>query len=129
MKRSKEESSISIESRCIWRIRLLHNMRKRRVSTYLLKWVENFLKERRTILIIDDYTMKERDANVDISQDSSLFSILYLFYNANLLEKCDDIRLRVSATGFVNDVNILTYEKSIERNCKVLNQMYDKCEQ
>lgn len=102
-------------------IRLLHNMRKRRVSTYLLKWVENFLKKRRTTLIIGDYTIKERDVNVYISQDSSLFLILYLFYNANLLEKCNDIRLRVSAIGFVDDVNILTYKESIERNCKVLN--------
>ncbi len=55
--------------------------------------------------------------------------ILYLFYNANLLKACDDIKLRINFTNFVNDINILTYKEFMKRNCRVLNEIYDRCEQ
>ncbi len=109
--------------------RLLHDMKKRKVSKLLLKFVKNFLKDRRIIIIIDDYMMMKCSVNVDISQDSLLSSILYLFYNMNLLEACDDIKLRTNFINFVNDVNILIYKEFMKRNCRVLNEIYDKCEQ
>ncbi len=109
--------------------KLLHDMKKRKVSKLLLKFVKNFLKDRRIMITIDDYMTMKCRVNVNISQDSSLSSILYLFYNANLLEACDNIKLRTSFIDFVNDVNILTYEEFIKRNCKVLNEIYDRCEQ
>ncbi len=73
--------------------------------------------------------MMKCSMNVDILQDSLLSSILYLFYNVNLLKACDDIRLRISFTNFINNVNILIYEEFIKCNCKVLNEIYDRCEQ
>ncbi len=69
------------------------------------------------------------NVNVDISQDSLLSSILYLFYNTNLLEACDDIKLKTNFTNFVNDINILTYEKFIKCNCRVFSKIYDRCKQ
>ncbi len=55
--------------------------------------------------------------------------ILYLFYNANLLEACDNIKLRTSFTNFVNDINILIYKEFMKCNCRVLSEIYDRCEQ
>ncbi len=104
-------------------------MKKRRVLRLLLEFVKNFLRNRRITITIDDYTIMKRSVNVNISQDSSLSSILYLFYNMNLLEACDNIRLRISFTNFVNDVNILTYKKFMKRNCRVLSEIYDRCKQ
>jgi len=109
--------------------RLLHNMKKKRVFRLLLEFVKNFLRNRRIMITIDDYMMMKRSVNINILQDSSLSSILYLFYNVNLLKACNDIRLRISFTDFINDINILIYEKFIKCNCKVLNEIYDKCEQ
>ncbi len=109
--------------------RLLHDMKKRRVLKLLLEFVKNFLRNRRITITIDDYTMMKRSVNVDISQDSSLSSILYLFYNVNLLKAWNDIRLRISFTDFINDINILIYEKFMKRNCKILSEIYDRCEQ
>jgi len=109
--------------------RLLHDMKKRRVFRLLLEFVKNFLKDQCITITIDDYMMMKHSVNVDISQDSSLSSILYLFYNVNLLKACDDIRLRTSFTNFINDVNILIYKKFMKCNCKVLSEIYDKCEQ
>jgi len=104
-------------------------MKKRRVFRLLLKFVKNFLRNQRITITINDYMMMKRSVNINISQDSSLSSILYLFYNMNLLKAYDDIRLRISFTDFINNVNILTYKKFMKRNCKVLSKIYDKCEQ
>jgi len=109
--------------------RLLHDMKKRKVSRLLLKFVKNFLKDQHIMIIINDYMMMKCNVNVDISQDSLLSSILYLFYNTNLLEACDDIKLKTNFTNFVNDINILTYEKFIKCNCRVFSKIYDRCKQ
>ncbi len=109
--------------------RLLHDMKKRRVFRLLLKFVKNFLKDWCITITIDDYTTMKCNVNINISQDSLLSSILYLFYNVNLLKACYDIRLKTSFIDFVNDVNILIYKKFIKRNCKVLSEIYDRCKQ
>ncbi len=109
--------------------RLLHDMKKRRVLRLLLEFVKNFLRNWRITIIINDYMMMKCSVNVNISQDSLLSSILYLFYNVNLLKACDDISLRTSFTDFINNINILTYEEFIKCNCKVLSEIYDRCEQ
>ena len=109
--------------------RLLYNMRKRRVLGALLNWVADFLKERRTTLSIAGYTLPNRRVNVGIPQGSPLSPILYLFYNADLLDVCEDTKLRTSATGFVDDVNILTYSTSTESNCNKLTKIYESCEE
>ncbi len=109
--------------------RLLHDMKKRRVFRLLLEFVKNFLRNRRITITINDYMMMKRSVNIDISQDSSLSSILYLFYNMNLLKACDDIRLRISFTDFINNINILTYKKFMKCNCRVLSKIYDRCKQ
>ena len=103
-----------------------HNMRKKRISDKLLKWMKDFLKNRSTTLIIKNHTMTKRKISVNISQNSSFFSMLYLFYNANLLKSCENVKLRFSVIEFVNDINILTYNKSIKRNCEMLKKTWEK---
>ena len=107
-------------------LRLLHNMRKKKISDKLLKWMKNFLKNRSTTLTIEDHTIAERKTSVNISQNSSFSPMLYLFYNANLLKSCEDVRLRLNVIEFVNDINILTYNESTERNCEVLKKTWEK---
>ncbi len=104
-------------------------MKKRRVFRLFLEFVKNFLKDWRITITIDDYMMMKCSVNVNISQDSLLSLILYLFYNVNLLKACDDIRLRISFTNFINDINILIYEKFMKRNYRVLSEIYDRCKQ
>ncbi len=106
-----------------------HNIRKRRVFESLLEFVKDFLKNKRIIITIDNYTITKCIINIDISQNFSLLSILYLFYNINLLETYDNIKLQINSTKFVDDINILIYDKSTKRNCRVLNEIYNKCEQ
>ena len=88
--------------------------------------MKNFLKNRNTTLIIKNYTMTKHKISVNISRNSSFFLMLYLFYNANLLKSCKNIKLRLSVTEFVNNINILTYNKSIKRNCEMLKKTWEK---
>ena len=107
----------------IW---FLHNIKKRKMSNRLLKWIENFLKNKNITLIIEEYTQTKHTTNVDISQNSLFFPILYLFYNANLFKTCDDVKLRFNFIEFVDDINILTYNKFTKRNCEILKKRWNK---
>ena len=84
--------------------------------------MKNFLKNKNTTLIIEIHTMTKRRININISQNSSFFSMLYLFYNANLLKSCENVKLRFNVIEFVNDINILTYNESTKRNCEMLKK-------
>ena len=87
-------------------------MKKRRVFKLLLKFVKNFLRNWHIMITINDYMMMKCSVNINILQNFLLLSILYLFYNMNLLKTCDNIKLRISFTDFINDINILIYESS-----------------
>jgi hypothetical protein len=93
-----------------------------------MTWTSNFMKNRHITLAIDDDTTFMRRINVDISQDSSIFLILYFFYNANILKSLKRSRYRIIAIEFVNDINILTYETSTKSNCRALKKAHVECE-
>ena len=88
--------------------------------------MKNFLKNKSIILIIENYTMTERKVNVNILQNSSFFSMLYLFFNANLLKSCENVKLRFNVIKFMNDINILTYNELTKRNCEMLKKTKKK---
>jgi len=46
-----------------------------------------------------------------------------------LLKACDDIKLRINFTNFMNNVNILICKEFMKCNCKVLSKIYDECKQ
>ena len=85
--------------------------------------MKNFLKNKNIILIIEKYTQAKRRVSVNILQNSSFSLILYLFYNANLLKTCENVKLRFNVTNFVNDINILIYNEFTKRNCDVLKKV------
>ena len=105
-------------------IRLLYNIKK--ILKRFWNWVENFLKNKSIILIIENYTQTKRTTSVNILQNLLLFSVLYLFYNADLLNACDDIKLRFNFTEFVDDINILIYDEFKKRNCEILKKIWNK---
>ena len=53
--------------------------------------------------------------------------ILFLFFNASLIEKCKTLEIKIKVLDFVNDINILIYDKITESICKSLSQAYDVC--
>ena len=94
--------------------RLIHNLRKRRIPEWVAIWVADFLSDRETEIRLGDYTLESSRVFVGIPQGSRISPILYLFYNADLLDVCENAALRTSVTGFVDDINILTHGISTE---------------
>ena len=108
--------------------RLLHNLRKRRIPELLANWIKSFLEDRRTAFRIESYTSPQRDAQVGIPQGSPLSPILYLFYNADLIEGCRQARNNAAVVGFVDDINIIVYGESDVGNCQRLQGVHKFCD-
>ncbi len=107
--------------------RLLHNLRKRSIDTNIVSWVDSFLSNRTTILKTSEHSTSRTPIATGIPQGSPLSPILYLFYNSDLIEDCnarDD--LNTVATGFVDDVGLLTVGDSTEENCSALRMIHDE---
>jgi hypothetical protein len=108
--------------------RLLHNLKKRRILTWIIVWTNSFMQNRRITFAINSDTTTMNNVNVDISQRSFVSLILYLFYNADFLKSLKRSSRRVAALDFVNDINILTYEFNITSNYRILKKMHVHCE-
>jgi hypothetical protein len=87
--------------------------------------MEDFLKDKYIEIKIADFTLKKSRVDVNISQSSLVLLILYLFYNADLLDIYENPILRISLTGLINDVNLLTYGTSAKENYRNLKYIYN----
>jgi predicted RNA binding protein with dsRBD fold (UPF0201 family) len=111
------------------REKLIHNLRKKRISEWIIAWINCFMQNKHITLIIDEQATFMNRVSVNISQDSFISFILYLFYNANILEIFETSRYKITIINFVNDINILIYDTSTTNNCRVLEQTHIVCEQ
>ena len=108
--------------------RMLHNLRKRKIPEWIVAWVGSFLQQRRSTLTIGGQTSSMRLVHAGIPQGSPVSPILYIFYNADILEELERSRLKVTALGFIDDINILAYGTSTESNCRALERAHEMCE-
>ena len=107
--------------------KLLHILRMRKTSNYIVKWTRSFLKNRESLLTFNEQTSAMQRVNADISQRFFISSILFLFFNASLIKKCKALEIKIEVLNFVNDINILIYDKITESICKSLSRAYDIC--
>ena len=109
--------------------RLIHNLWKRKIPEWIAKWVGSFLRDHKTTLAVYRQVTETLEVRTGIPQGSPVSSILYLFYNADLLDICEKPGIRASGLDFVDDVNILAYSTSTKENCKTLEQLHTECKQ
>ncbi len=108
-------------------IRLLHTLKIKRTSSYIVEWARSFLKNRETSLIFDEQTSTMREINADISQEFFISSIFFLFFNVSLIEKCEALKIKIEVLNFVDNINILVYDRFIEEIFKTLSKTHDVC--
>jgi endonuclease/exonuclease/phosphatase (EEP) superfamily protein YafD len=83
-------------------IRLIDNLQKRKMPESITKWITSFLSHRTTRLSFNGAMSEPIDIQAGVPQGSPLSPLLYMFYNADLL----DIPKRTKdlAMGFIDDV-------------------------
>ncbi len=100
---------------------LIRNLRKRRVPSKISCFVENMLKDRTTTLKFDDYESTQISIDNGIGQGDPLSMILYLYYNADLLEilnsPCE------SAAAYVDDTILIASAKTFEETHQLIMTM------
>ncbi len=111
----------------ILHIRLLHTLKMKRTLSYIIEWTRSFLKDWKTSLIFNKQMSNIREINANISQRFLISSIFFLFFNASLIEKCEALRIKIEVLDFINDINILVYDRFTEEICKTLSKTYDVC--
>ena len=68
-----------------------------------------------------------RKVNADISQRFLISLILFLFFNVSLIKKCEALRIKIEVLNFVNNINILVYDRFTEEICRTLSKAHDVC--
>jgi len=64
---------------------------------------------------------------IGILQGSPISPVLFLFFNAPLIKEYTRANLLVQVGGFVNDIYLLVYSRSIEANYNNLTKAHEIC--
>jgi hypothetical protein len=96
-------------------------LRARRVPDQATKWIKNFCLQRKAQVALGNYESEPRDIEYPgIPQGSPLSPLLYIFYNADLVEKTID--KKGGSLGFVDDYNAWVVGDSEEHNTNVIQE-------
>jgi hypothetical protein len=83
---------------------LADRLRERRIPGDLVTWIESFCKGRKASVVVGDYESPISEIeHAGIPQGSPLSPILYVFYNANLVQ--GRISTSEGSIGFIDDYN------------------------
>lgn len=93
--------------------RLIHILRHKGCPSHLWVIINDFLRDRRTVLRLDDYTSNVKEVPRGLPQGSPLLVILYILYNSELL----NLHASPNATsiGYIDDVVHLVADRIQER--------------
>lgn len=111
----------------VCKIRLLHNLRKRRINLKVVGLIESFLSDSTTTMKTNECILDHLSIQCGIPQGSPLSPILFLFYKADLLDICSSITPGLSANAFIDDTSLLAIGSSTEENCLNLAKAHKGC--
>ena len=103
--------------------RLLHNLRKRRIDLRIVKWIHSFLRGRSTSIRTNEATTEGSEIDTGIPQGSPLSPVLYLFYNADLLDIGSKYEAVVTS-GFIDDIMLAVTGENATVNVKMLVELH-----
>ena len=93
--------------------RLVHNLKRRRIPSAIVRFVKLLLIGRKTRLKFDDYVSEAIDITNGIGQGDPLSMLLYTIYNADLLDLPDNTHVEDSL-GFVDDIALIATGSDFE---------------
>ncbi len=104
--------------------RVIHNMRKRRIPERYVTLISCLLEGRRTRLRFDDFLSTFRSIDNGIGQGCPLSMIIYILYNADLLEIPEDEK--EDAIGYVDDAILIATGDTFEATVNTLQNMMER---
>ena len=107
--------------------KLLSNLKKRRIPEVYIKFITQLLTNRRTIMKFDDFTSESIEITNGIGQGDLLSMLLYIIYNADLLEIIDNDQME-SALGYVDDIAFIAIGNDFEETMERLRNLMEKRE-
>ncbi|KAL1581903.1 hypothetical protein WHR41_09480 [Cladosporium halotolerans] len=107
---------------------LAERLRERRVPGDLVAWIESFCNRRKASVVVGDYESPISEIeHAGILQGSPLSPILYVFYNANLVQ--GRISKSEGSIGFIDDYNAwVTGPSAAENTRKLQTQLLPRAE-
>ena len=104
--------------------RLIHNLRRRRIPTIYVRFIKQLLRGRRTQMRFDDFLSETIHISNGIGQGDPLSMIIYILYNADLLELA--IPPEEDSLGFVDDALVMVEGDSFEENVNSLTDFMNR---
>ena len=92
--------------------RLIHNLKRQRIPTAYIKFIERLLKGCKTKMKFDDFVSEFIEIMNGIGQGDPISMLLYVIYNADLLEALR--RLNENAIGYVDDALVIATAKTFK---------------
>ena len=102
--------------------RLIHNLKKRRIPATIINFVKLLLYNRKTQLKFDDYISQPIPIQNRIGQGDPLSMLLYIFYNADILNTPANHDLE-DAIGYINYVAIIAIGENLEETTGQLRNL------
>jgi hypothetical protein len=91
---------------------------------WVVYWVQSFLSERITTLVINGTESLGFLITIGLPQGLLFSLILFLLYIDELIRIADKLGKGIYTIGFVDDLNLLVYSKSTEQNYTNLSQIH-----
>jgi hypothetical protein len=104
---------------------LIHNLRKRKIPRVYVNFIKQLLKDRTTKLKFNDFTSESIKIENGIGQGDPLSMILYIFYNADLLEITDPDN-KEDAIGYVDDIAMIAVGSDFKETTGKLKNLMTK---
>jgi len=108
--------------------RLIYNLRKRRIPVEIAKWINSFLQGRTTQLVFNGSTSPSKPTAAGVPQGSPLSPLLYIYYNADLLDISEpqDANTSSTAIGFIDDIVFGVEGETDTANARTLESMLEE---
>ena len=94
------------------------------LSRSLCSWIECFMNNRYVQLAFDENKQEKTRVEIEISQESSISSILFLIYIRDIFSEINSMQIRSSS--YVDDIELVASSETIEENYLILENAAKK---
>jgi len=96
----------------------IRRLRQRQIPEVIVQWVQDFCTDRRACILVNNYTSDVQTLpQAGLPQGSALAPILFLFFNADLVQSAPK---NGSSMAFVDDYSAWVIGPSAEENTRIL---------